>query len=270
MDDKSKPDPHHLWSSRSVFPWKILLHGPCSQNQARLRHKLTAMGAKLFVTDHFDQALPVINGNKLDGVVLDWGAPDSERLARRVRVSRSNSRTLVAILGTEPERHHLNGQWFCNMGWFRTASEVGRFFQLRLNHLLNERLLYHRVEQPGLAICLWSRSSASGVVLNLSTSGMLFMAQNTSPPETNVSCLITISDPWATLTMKGLVIRRTRRNAGPGEDGQPVELLGVKFESVNQRHARRLRQFIKQSWAKEYDRWLVGGHGASLTRALHA
>jgi len=188
-----------LWKTPSTFPLAAMVVGPNARSQAALCAALRRAGV--------ETSLALTVGKPADHQSLQARRRLCQRQpavhrhgANVASVSPSNAAANVIVLSASasPSRSGVATQT-------RLAEQSAK----ALMPMIQNRLAYHRVPSPGLAVCLWESRSVVGEVVNLSLSGLLLRAPQLPMLKARVSLLLSVDHSQVALTVAGTVVRTT-------------------------------------------------------------
>lgn len=189
------------------------------------------------------EAISRVEGEKFDGVFVDWDNPDSDplELTRRIRRSASNSKIPVAMLSSRKDQRDVSRSFQAGTTFFLAkpfgTNEIERLLNATRGAMLEDRRCYDRVALNIPTLCEWGKKRGTrrvaGESLNLSLNGILLKV--TPPPEKGVSITLDLALPKALghLLVKGIVTRQ-----GPGEQ------TAVRFANLTREQEERLEKLI--------------------------
>ncbi len=184
-----------------------------------LENNLRAMGADPHCVSTAHEATERVDGDKFDGVFLDWSSPTihGEELTRLIRTSKSNAKIPIAMLASQRDTRAVKAGFALGVTFHLAKpfgqKELQRLLNATRGTMLEERRRYMRVPVNLPVICEWAVKDTykrvPGKSVNLSTTGLLVML---SPhPDLGIEAALEMLLPALkrNLTPKGLVKRIT-------------------------------------------------------------
>lgn len=189
------------------------------------------------------EAISRVEGEKFDGVFVDWDNPDSDpmELTRCIRRSASNSKIPVAMLSSRKDQHDVSRSFQAGTTFFLAKpfgpNEIERLLNATRGAMLEDRRCYDRVPLNIPALCEWGKKRGTrrvaGESINLSLNGILLKVN--PPPEKGISISLDLALPKALghFLVRGIVVRQ-----GPGEQA------AVRFAHLTGDQEERLESLI--------------------------
>jgi DNA-binding response OmpR family regulator len=207
--------------------------------ETTMRH----MGADPYCVGAGQQAISLVEGEKLDGAFVDWDNRDlnPEELTERIRRSKSNSKIPVAMLSAGTDQRDIARGFKAGVTFFLAKpfgpNEIERLLNASRGTMLEDRRRYQRVPLQVPTLCQWGQKRQvkriTGRSLNVSSSGLLLKI---SPqPETGVAVSVELLLPGQ---QKGLVLKGVVARSGPRDH------IAIRFVYLAREQQERLENFV--------------------------
>ena len=185
------------------------------------------------------RAASLINVTKFDAAFLDvrMPSPDGIELARQIRSSPLNKKTVIVMITGETEQQFLNRAFEVGAN-FVLFKPVDRQALLRLLRVVEapierERQRFARVHVNCKVSIEAEDKKAEGVTLDLSVNGMLVKASHTFPVDTRLQVNLRLEKENSEIRGGARVVRLV------GED-----CMGLQLETVSAVERARLQDFL--------------------------
>lgn len=225
---------------------KILVVDDEPQMLELLGEVLARRGTEPRCVGSSQEAAELVDKEKFEGFFLDWLMPeiDGLELARKIRWSKSNSLCPIVMITGVTERDALRQCFRTGINFFMqkpvSVEQINQLLTAAWDLLLQERLRYQRVPAQGQVECGWhiqdAKQTATGELVNLSTTGVLVKLAVTPPSATLVKLRFHLPANRQPIAVDAFLVR-----TAPGQQ------VGLRLVNLTREERWRLMEFSKSA-----------------------